>query len=546
MGALSRRDAVADNTLSTGGLPPTTRRAVGGVSKAADVVPYLLTVFIVGHLYAALGIGHLFDEDYAVYLQQAWNLTHDVTMDKMGIVQYRDPALPLLYVSPLVYPPIGPLLYAIPVLLGGLNLTLLKTIQLGWLALGLLLFCFFMLKHWRFTIIEVCTSLVVFAGSVELRRSVNSIGSDLPFILFLILGLGAMYQVAACPKRARLAWGVCAGVAIFLAIDVRTIAVALIPTLACTDLIVHRRLRPAAILVPLAVSTALWLGQGLIFHRASSYNAVLEYPFFTPIANLKGFYWALAGPLAGSWALAGLWVLGVFAAAGLVWEVARGTAVAVFIVVYTALLLILPEFDTGARYLVPHLLVFGAFAVRGASLLAGLVAHQSASLRKVPYGAAALGVAWWCQAPAPLPSGEWKFGVMATPAQQTFAAVQEQIPANAILAATKPRSFHLFAHRTTIRLPWQAPPEGMTPWLQAHGVTAVVIKTSPPANRYDYSDCPARLFCRPAAVAAWADEVFHNGDYALFTIPPDRDLSRAGRPGPSVGADHSQPSAATR
>lgn len=538
------------NTLSTSRLPSITSRAVAALGKATGAAPYLLTAFIVGYLYSTLGIGHLFDEDFAVYLQQAYNIVHNVTMNKMGVVQYYDPTLPLLYVSPVVYPPIGPLLYAVPILFFGFDLTLLKTIQLGWLALGLLLFCFFMLKRWQFTIFEVCASLVVFAGSAELRRSVNTIGSDLPFILFLILGLGTISQVTACPKRGRFAWGVCAGAAIFLATDLRTVGVALIPTLACTDLIVHRRLRPAAILVPFAVSAALWLAQGLVIDRASPYNAVLQYPFFTPIANLKDFYWALARPLSGStcgiWAIAVLWVLGVFAAVGLVWEAARGTAVAVFIVLYTAMLLILPEFNTGARYLVPHLLVFGAFAVRGASLIAGLLARRSASLRNVPYGVAALAVAWSCLVPAPLPSGEWKFGVMTAPAQQTFAAVRKKIPANAILATTKPRSFHLFTQRTTIRLPWRAPPEGMTRWLRAHGVTAVVIKTSPPGNRYDYSDYPERLFCRTAAVALWADEVFHNGDYALFTIPPDRDVPREGRFEPSTGAVHGRPSAATR
>lgn len=504
---------------------PATRRGPAAMRNAVEAVPYLLTIFIVWRLYITLGIGHLFDEDFAVYLQQAWNLVHNVPMTKMGVIQYRDPSLPLLYVSPLVYPPLGPLLYAAPILYFGFNLTILKAFQLGLFAAGLLLFCYFMVRRWRFTVLEVCASLAMFAGSAELGRSVNSIGTDLPFIVFLVLALAAITKVVASPRRLNIAWGACAGTAIFLAMDVRIVGVALIPTLAIADLVFHRRLRPAAILIPSATSAALWGVQGLITHSGSSYNAIFHYHFFTPVAGIREFYWALAAPRAGltfdGVALSALFMLVVFAAVGVAWEAARGTAVAVFILVYTAMLLILPESNTGARYLIPNLLVFGAFAVRGAALIASLLTRRSACLRILPYGAAAFGAAWWLLVPAPLPSGDWKFGVMAAPAEQAFAAVREKIPANAVLATTKPRSFHLFTQRTTIRLPWRPPPEGLVRWLRAHGAAAVVVKTSPPGNRYDYSDCPVQWFCRAAPVMPWANEVFYNNDYALFVIRPD-------------------------
>ncbi len=96
-----------------------------------------------------------------------------------------------------------------------------------------------------------------------------------------------------------------------------------------------------------------------------------------PVENVHQFYWALASPLTASpfpkLAIGILLFLAAMAALGLLYEAANGMVIAVFIVSYTVLLLVLPNFSAGARYLVPHLLVLGAFAVRGAAVVGRLV-----------------------------------------------------------------------------------------------------------------------------------------------------------------------------
>src|SRR5215469_12327686 len=85
------------------------RRGAKGVWAA---MPYFLAAGAVAYLYLGLGIGQVFNEDYAVYLQQAWNIAHHLPMNQMGVIQYFDPDLPLLLQSPLTYPPLLPIIYA--------------------------------------------------------------------------------------------------------------------------------------------------------------------------------------------------------------------------------------------------------------------------------------------------------------------------------------------------------------------------------------------------------------------------------------------------
>lgn len=90
---------------------------------------------------------------------------------------------------------------------------------------------------------------------------------------------------------------------------------------------------------------------------------------------------------------------------GVLYEAYRGTVLAVFFVVYTTMLLGLPNLNGGARYLLPHLLVFGAFAVRGTAVLSRLMFDYRMPFRLAPAGAAASMVIFAAFIPTPLPSG---------------------------------------------------------------------------------------------------------------------------------------------
>jgi hypothetical protein len=128
------------------------------------VIPYFLAIATICYLYTTLFDGQMFNEHYAVYLQQAWNLAHHLPMRDMGVVQYFDPNLDILHQSPLTYPPLLPLIYALPVLAFGFNIVIFKTIQLTILLAGLLIFAYAKGK-WRFDIKEVSSSILIFPPS---------------------------------------------------------------------------------------------------------------------------------------------------------------------------------------------------------------------------------------------------------------------------------------------------------------------------------------------------------------------------------------------
>ncbi|HXC91810.1 MAG TPA: hypothetical protein VNV18_16740 [Stellaceae bacterium] len=489
---------------------------------AAGAIPFALALGLVVRLYSGLGDGQLFDEDYAVYLQQAWNIAHHVKMAQMGVIQPLDLRLPLTDQSPLIYPPLLPLLYAVPVSIWQFDLHAFKMIQLSILLLTLVLFCHAMRK-WRFSILETSVSLVVFATSYEIRRSVNTIDADIPFLFLMVWALLVVDAAISARGRGRHLWGVAAGAAIFVAVNMRTVGVVLLPALVVADTLRARRWRPAVTVVPVATIALLWLCQRLALGPNEAYSYILHYRFFTVITNIRGFYWAIAASLRASpvfhLELAIFLALSALALVALAREAMRGAVLAVFVVAYTGLLLILPDFAAGCRYLLPQLLVLGAFAVRGAAIVSAAILRTGRP-GVAPVAAGALAIFFAAFVPAPLPAGEWGFGATAAPARQLFAFVRQHTPPDAVVAAMKYRSLHLFTQRTTMRIPPAASPQALIEELRRDRVSAVVVKYSPPAQTYDFTDCPALPFCRPAALGSEARQVFRNRDYAVFAIAP--------------------------
>jgi hypothetical protein len=503
-----------------------TRNRVWAAATEANVIPIVLSIGLVIYLYLGVGNGQLLDEDYAVYLQQAWNIAHHQPMTQMGVIQHFDPRLPLIEQSPLIYPPLLPLLYALPVLLVQFDLHVFKVIQLAILLLTFLLFCYAMRK-WRFGILEISVSLIVFATAYEVRRAVDTLGSDIPFLLFVVPALLGIDNTISSKDRGRYYWGVAAGAAVFLTVNIRTVGIVLLPSLIAADFLRHRRWRVGTVAVPVATVALLWLCQRVVLGPNQDYAFMFQYRFFDVLGNLREFYWAIAVPLRGSklfhLELGIFLVLCMLAVLAVAKETMQGGVLAVFTLGYTVLLLILPEFDAGARYLLPQLLVLGAFALRGATIVAAAVTKVNRIRRIAPVAVGAAAVFFAALIPAPLPSGTWNFGATSPPARQVFAFIRDELPADAAVAATKYRSFHLFTRRTTMRMPTAASGEELLDKLRRDGVTAVVVKYSPPGWNYDFTDCPGSPFCRPASLEAQAKQVFRNSDYAVFTIAPAAD-----------------------
>jgi hypothetical protein len=483
---------------------------------ANPAVPYASTVFVVVALWFQLSTGHFFNEDYAVYLQQAFNLAHHST--DMGIVYRFDPSMPLVAQSPLQYPPLLAMLYALPVSIAGFDLGLFKLLQLALLFAGLLVFCRAMLG-WGYRPYEIALSLLVFGLAAEIHRSINNIGSDFPFLLFALLALLAIERFVKATDHAML-WGVVAGAAVFLAIDMRTLGVALVPTLLWADVAAHRRLRPA-LLAPFAVLGLLWSAQKLLLGDGQSYQFVFHYPFFPVITNAKVYYLSMVKPFEATilGRLAPIPVLLLFgiALAGVAEGIRHNRAIALFITLYTALLFALPDFHTGARYLIPQILVLGAVACRGAVVVKDqLFRRWQIDLRWLTPAVAGLALGLFVLSPRPSFGASLPYGVGTPAAREVFAFIQAKVPDDAIVVVSKFRSFHLFTGRRTIRYWLYDNPPPFDQWLRQNHVRYAVVKTSAHQGDYDYSDCPDHPLCGPAP--AYAKAIFRNRDFTVFAI----------------------------
>ena len=98
----------------------------------------------------------------------------------------------------------------------------------------------------------------------------------------------------------RYGWSILSGAAIFLAVSLRTVGVALLPTLLLPDLLGHRRLNRISL-------TIAMITLDCVIDRAAGCRSIgrklrIYYKLFvfTPADNIEQFYWAFAQPSTNS------------------------------------------------------------------------------------------------------------------------------------------------------------------------------------------------------------------------------------------------------
>jgi hypothetical protein len=494
-------------------------------NKAWHVVPFLLSVIIPLYFYASLICGHAFNEDYAVYLKEAFNIGHGRPLTEMGIDYYFDPNLSLLMQGVFTYPPLLPLLYALPVAIFGYDIEIIKELGLILLFLALLTFSYAM-RRWGFSVLETSASLVLFSLLPQIHYWANSIGSDLPFLLFLIVALMTIEKATREASGTAWRWGIAMGIAIFLATEMRIVGMVLFPTAWLVSLIRHRRIVRCELITAAVAFSSLWGIEHTLIDHGPGYGFILHNTFFTPITNLRAFYWALAGqwrsvsfPMGAEILLIGFVALAVL---GVAYEIMRGTTAAVFLLCYTVLLLILPDFGVGARYLIPHMLFFGAFICRGARIVSQIFLGRSLVISKaVTFLTAAVAALLFTLSDRAYPVGLMSIGICTPAARDTFAFIRTNLPTGSRLAASKYRSFHLFTSRQTIRPLTVRTPMELVGWLKQNKVEYIVLKYSSPNSALSFSDCPSSPLCGLGVRTEGLEEIWYNSDFRLFRVCDD-------------------------
>jgi len=498
-------------------------------AQAADVgtpwlmawrVPLLLALCIVIGVaeWHALRAGHFFNEDYAVYLQEALNLLHGRRLDAMGFVQWFDPSRPINLNGPLMYPPLAPALYALPLMAFGLDIAALKLFQVALFAAGLAAAGALMLRR-RFSLPETALALIVCAVCPETLSAINSIGSDLPFMLPLALGmLGIDWYYGSDPGRRPVGRAVVLALLMLAAADTRIVGAMLVPTSVVVGWLRRRGRCTAMVLLPAVLCAALWLVQTTLLRGAGDVVSILHYRFFDAANVATQLVYGLVNPYRGSaldhWALPALAVLAASAVPALLADLRAASPIAWYLALYSALLLALPNIDAGARYLLPHLLFLGAYVARGGATVAAWLRGRAAAPVAGVVAGGALAVLF-AAAPAELAWTALPVGSGTANARAVFAAVQRLVPPDGIVAVSKPRSFHLFTGRTTITPPYAATAAALQVWLAARHVSAFVVKHSAYAVRYDYADCPRLAACPAGTLAGWR-VAYRNPDFLLL------------------------------
>jgi hypothetical protein len=457
--------------------------------KTLQVIAALTVTLVLGFmLFARLDIGQPANEDFAVYLQEAMDIARGVPFGDMGINYSLDRDAPLRDQGPLTYPALVPALYAPAVSAFGLDFNVLKGLQLGFaiLAFGLLTGCSSVLG---FTFFEACLSAVVLSLFVPFSHQINSLGSDLPFLAFLVLAiLSIEIQIGALKSRSLLL-GILTGATIFLAFDARTVGVVLLPVGACAQLLRQRlQLHLPSFFAPALTFALLWVIQYRWNGQSAGYGYVLHHHFFGVVTNLKQFYWDLARPWANAPASRFCTLLLIFsfglAAVGVLHGLWRGQAAAVFTVAYLGLLLILPSFNAGLRYLYPVLLFWGAFAARGAVLLLSLTRIGETGTHATLI---AMAGAMLCLliTPSLATKTVLPYGALTRSSTDLFRYLQTHVRSDSVVAAHKYRAAHLFSQRHTIRPPLSAlkSAPSLYNWLESHHVKYAVLKKTPSSTR---------------------------------------------------------------
>lgn len=468
----------------------------------------------------SLRAGHDWGDDFAQYVLHARNLVEGRPYAETGYV--FNPGFARL--GPPTYPPLIPLLLALPYALHGLDLEAMKRFLL--LPFAAFLVCFHLAARRRIGAPASLGLLLLLGTNPYLWQLKDQVLSDLPFLAFLWLVFALCAAAEPVPGRAppaaaRLGWPLAIGVAVYLAYGARALGITLLPALVLYDLLRLRRLGRGT-LVACAVAAALVVAQNLALATLEGYGDAVggrlteDLPF-GPLRNLArnavGFPAILAGtwrgglplPLerAGALALLALGVLG-----GLLSLVRRPALYDVFAPVYAGTFALFPF--AGARRLTPLLPVLLLWIYRGCREAPRLGPRARSALTAGAFGFLALSqAAFYARADfGPLPEG-----VHTAAAQELFAAVRETVPEDGVCLFWKPRALALFSDRRAAAPHEFGTPEEIAAFRRAIGARCVIERKQAP------EDDPLRRF-----VALHGSELeprFANAEFVLYELKPE-------------------------
>jgi hypothetical protein len=178
-------------------------------------------------------LGHDWGDDFAEYIAQAMALWNGNIPDQIAASSFIIGHTPLGY-APVVYPWGFPLMLAPVYGQFGMSLTAFK--QVGIACYALFVFFSFLYFEKRLGGLWAAALGLLFAVNPVMVRATNTIGSDVPFLLFSTLSLMSMEALlSGGSARRQYAFGTLSGVLMLAAFLIRTNALLLMPALLLTQ-----------------------------------------------------------------------------------------------------------------------------------------------------------------------------------------------------------------------------------------------------------------------------------------------------------------------
>jgi hypothetical protein len=404
----------------------------------------LVLVCAIGIYYlATIRAGHGWADDFSLYLLHAKNMVEGKTYADSGYIY--NPAYPSL--SPIVYPPILPLILAPVYALWGLNLAAMKaTISIIFLLFLLLLPLFFR-EYLPFSYLLALVAIIGF--SPYFWDFKDEIRADIPFLFFSYLTLFFINaaQQSEMPKQEQLWRGLLVGSLAYLAYGTRTLGVVLVLCLLVWELIRLRRVRPFAVVAffqfgVLAILQAWLIPSSGYFDQ---FELNLEYMFL----NTLSYLFALAALWDNGYLVPLQTVLFIVAISLAIigyWErvKTRMSIFELFALLYVGLLIVWPVYQ-GLRFLIPFIPLYIVYVLVGINqiglvqprvekvvvrvMLATIMLSYAAHYTTVNYGI--------------LPDG-----VATEDAVGLFNYVQTNTEDDAVFIFRRPRALALFTNRS--------------------------------------------------------------------------------------------------
>ena len=340
---------------------------------AAHFVIILALILATGGFYiATIRDGHLWGDDFALYIHHAKNLASGSAYGATGYIY--NPHYP--EIGPRSYPPLFPLLLAPIFKLAGLRLAPMK-------ALNIVVFLVFLLLFYRLIRGElppayVAAILLILVFNPYIWEFKDQILSDFLFMLLMCL---IFLAAAADSKRRTLASSAATALCIALCFATRTVGFLFLPCIFLYDLIRFNRLVPAALRTA-GLSLAFMAPQLFAFSGNGSNGSYLDQlgtlTFRTTLASVRMYLWLLCREL---WwngysylpAILLCLALGSLGLLGYVMRLRRGlTLVEIFAPAYTFLVVFLWSRDQDLRLLIPLVPYWLFYAAVGLRELAGI------------------------------------------------------------------------------------------------------------------------------------------------------------------------------